>query len=131
MSATLSNSIRNNSAFVLISKKFWYESRWFISSHINSSESFMQEIERVLPSMPPPDPKHQLRRTSSAPLWRLYCKRVPSKISKRSSSSFAFATYIWMLKYPTIGKLFFFWGMLRLIIAGIPSSKVFSCMYIL
>ncbi|PNY13345.1 abscisic acid-insensitive 5-like protein [Trifolium pratense] len=26
------------------------------------------EIERVLPSMPPPDPKHQLRRTSSAPL---------------------------------------------------------------
>ncbi|RDX72816.1 ABSCISIC ACID-INSENSITIVE 5-like protein 2, partial [Mucuna pruriens] len=26
------------------------------------------EIERVLPSVPPPDPKHQLRRTSSAPL---------------------------------------------------------------
>ncbi|GAU21759.1 hypothetical protein TSUD_328840 [Trifolium subterraneum] len=28
----------------------------------------LHEIERVLPSMPPPDPKHQLRRTSSAPL---------------------------------------------------------------
>ncbi|KAG2405468.1 ABSCISIC ACID-INSENSITIVE 5-like protein [Vigna angularis] len=26
------------------------------------------EIEKVLPSAPPPDPKHQLRRTSSAPL---------------------------------------------------------------
>ncbi|XP_027352422.1 ABSCISIC ACID-INSENSITIVE 5-like protein 3 isoform X2 [Abrus precatorius] len=26
------------------------------------------EIERVLPTVPPPDPKHQLRRTSSAPL---------------------------------------------------------------
>ncbi|KAK7396069.1 hypothetical protein VNO78_16811 [Psophocarpus tetragonolobus] len=26
------------------------------------------EIERVLPSAPPPDPKHQLRRTSSSPL---------------------------------------------------------------
>ncbi|KAK7286627.1 hypothetical protein RJT34_21758 [Clitoria ternatea] len=26
------------------------------------------EIERALPSVPPPDPKHQLRRTSSAPL---------------------------------------------------------------
>ncbi|KAL2320563.1 hypothetical protein Fmac_029532 [Flemingia macrophylla] len=28
----------------------------------------LNEIERVLPSAPPPDPKHQLRRTSSAPL---------------------------------------------------------------
>ncbi|CAI8588119.1 unnamed protein product [Vicia faba] len=27
----------------------------------------LHEMERVLPSMPPPDPKHQLRRTSSAP----------------------------------------------------------------
>ncbi|ESW33816.1 hypothetical protein PHAVU_001G101000 [Phaseolus vulgaris] len=32
------------------------------------SRARKQEIEKVLPSAPPPDPKHQLRRTSSAPL---------------------------------------------------------------
>lgn len=42
--------------------------------------SILQEIERALPSAPSPDPKHQLRRTSSAPLWWLHCKLVPTKL---------------------------------------------------
>ena len=67
----------------LIDNTFKLGSRRFISAHSNSSlmNLFLQEIERVLPSAPPPDPKHQLRRTSSAPLWRLHCKWVPTKFS--------------------------------------------------
>jgi len=58
-------------------------SRWFIYAHSNCSSFFLsilQEIERALPSAPSPDPKHQLRRTSSAPLWWLHCKLVPTKL---------------------------------------------------
>ncbi|KAK7336365.1 hypothetical protein VNO77_16903 [Canavalia gladiata] len=37
-------------------------------SKLLEQTAHVEEIERVLPSAPPPDPKHQLRRTSSAPL---------------------------------------------------------------
>jgi len=42
-----------------------YLSEKFIQTGM-TNDSLLQEIEKALPSVPPPEPKQQLRRTSSA-----------------------------------------------------------------